>query len=224
MRIRSSERDYYDIGSSWDHDPEPLYERARHRTELICQQGRWRVVEGADRAAEEVLGRLDDALDVLARTVPYELLLVGFAGCGHGAIVEDGVVLWCTERFDAARERLSPWARERLASVDPAPVAAAARMLDGPEAHRLLDCPILAIHLHNRRRCDLERDPLLEPLGFATVVDPYQAWQRLDAFLGNELARQRDPPSAIDDTLRRDLHGFDERSFRRDPGGPSRKR
>lgn len=61
--------------------------------------------------------------------------------------------------------------------------------------------------------------PDLKALGLHRLWDPYETWQAVEGYLGNEMARQFDPASARTDELARDYHGFDEWSFKnRAPG------
>ena len=60
-------------------------------------------------------------------------------------------------------------------------------------------------------------NPRLADLDFARIIPPFDAYQKLESYLFNELARQNDPPMEISDTIRRDSHGFDQYSFRKEP-------
>jgi len=62
-------------------------------------------------------------------------------------------------------------------------------------------------------RCTL--NPYLKADQFQKVKDPTEAFQEISMYLGNELARQRDPTSTISDEIMRDKKGFDKWSFRR---------
>ena len=72
-------------------------------------------------------------------------------------------------------------------------------------------------HEPERFRVRITLNPNLGELGFAGIVPVYEAYQKLESFLFNELAEQNDPPVEISDTIRRDNHGFDKYSFRKDP-------
>lgn len=61
----------------------------------------------------------------------------------------------------------------------------------------------------------------LKDLNFASVFDPFSAFQEISAYVGNELAHQPDPQPRLTDETKRDLHGFDEWSFK-NPGKKSR--
>lgn len=72
-------------------------------------------------------------------------------------------------------------------------------------------------HKDVREVVEISTNPPLGKLGFASVIPPFDAFQKLESYLFNELAEQRDPPVNISDEVRRDSHGFDKFSFRKDP-------
>ncbi len=90
-------------------------------------------------------------------------------------------------------------------------------------------CPILLMdiqeqplgpvreHEPERFRVRFTLNPRLADLDFALIIPPFEAFQRLEGYLFNELAEQNDPPVEISDTVRRDSHGFDKYSFRKEP-------
>ena len=92
-----------------------------------------------------------------------------------------------------------------------------------------LRCPIVLLdmqeqplgpvreHEPERYRVRFTLNPCLAELGFERVIPPFDAYQKLESYLFNELAEQNDPPVEISDDIRRDSHGFDKHSFRKDP-------
>jgi len=54
----------------------------------------------------------------------------------------------------------------------------------------------------------------LKRFGFASVVDPWQAYQQIDMWLGSQLARDEDNMVRLDDKELIQKHGFDKTSFR----------
>jgi hypothetical protein len=68
------------------------------------------------------------------------------------------------------------------------------------------------------------RNPNLGELGFASILDPYTAFQELSMFVGGVLTQQTMPPQVTDDVVLRDKKGFDDRSFKRDSPGKKAKR
>jgi hypothetical protein len=64
----------------------------------------------------------------------------------------------------------------------------------------------------------LIRNPRLADLNFASVIDPWTAYQELSMFLGSALAEQRDPNENISDADRAAMHGFGHKyAFRKEP-------
>lgn len=54
----------------------------------------------------------------------------------------------------------------------------------------------------------------LKNIGFARVIDPWQAYQQIDMWVGSELARDEDNMVKLDDKELIQKHGFDQKSFR----------
>ena len=67
-------------------------------------------------------------------------------------------------------------------------------------------------------------NPPLKPLGFQAEVDTWATFQELDMFLGNNMARQVDPPAPISDELKAHSKGFDKHSFRTHSPGDRKAR
>ena len=71
-------------------------------------------------------------------------------------------------------------------------------------------------HEPERYRVRFTLNPRLAELGFERIVPLFDAYQKLEGYLFNELAEQNDPPVEISDDIRRDSHGFDRHSFRKE--------
>lgn len=88
----------------------------------------------------------------------------------------------------------------------------------GPELFRRFDAPVVVAS------CDMNRwnnpevivNPRLAEFDFASVVHPFEAFQAIEQFLGNELARQSDPIVEVPDEIKAESHGSNKASFRRD--------
>lgn len=63
----------------------------------------------------------------------------------------------------------------------------------------------------------IEVNPCLAEVAFYKVMDPWQAFQELEMFLGGIAAPENRPPVAISDKDRIAQHGFDKMSFRKAP-------
>lgn len=55
----------------------------------------------------------------------------------------------------------------------------------------------------------------LNQYNFISQIDPYTAYQEISMFLGNNLVKQIDPSVNFSDDLKRDIHGFNSWSFRK---------
>lgn len=58
-------------------------------------------------------------------------------------------------------------------------------------------------------------NPRLNEYNFITQVDPIAAFQELAMFVGNNLVDQKDPNPKLSDDIKRDIHGFNSWSFRK---------
>jgi hypothetical protein len=239
MRIIGPGRDYYDVGSSWDNAPKPVFERVPWTATLIERKG-WSVSEGDPRG--EVLAPWLARWVVAGWRRPWweefvDPVLVGFCGAVRRVWIYEGRPLIHPHEVDRvlSRDRGVAEACRWRGDVptlhdDPElrPDVEGPNDLSAPaertaELFRALDTPIFTVRVTGRSAA-LTANASLQALDIQRLLDPWTAWQRLDVYLSNDLAKQVDPPDAIDDTLRRDIHGFDGGSFRRGPGGPSRKR
>lgn len=79
-----------------------------------------------------------------------------------------------------------------------------------------LDSPVLAVV-----GSQLIVNPCLADVHFQKVKSPFEAWQEIEMFMTNDLAKQVDP-APLSDKLRAAAHGFDKHSFRKDTP-PKRK-
>jgi hypothetical protein len=61
-------------------------------------------------------------------------------------------------------------------------------------------------------------NPRLKDFGFASVVNPYDAFQRIAGYISGVLGASMEAPDITDDDVIRDKKGFDERSFRQEKG------
>jgi len=74
-----------------------------------------------------------------------------------------------------------------------------------------------------RQHVEFVINPCLKDLEFFKMFDAFTANQMIQQYIMNDLAKQ-DDPEPLDDKYRVLAHGMDETSFRRDKGGPTRKR
>jgi len=75
------------------------------------------------------------------------------------------------------------------------------------------EAPIILIYDKSKSKIIL--NPILRDLNFASIIDPYTAFQELSMFIGSNLVKQVDPSENFSDNMKRDIAGFDEWSFRK---------
>lgn len=83
--------------------------------------------------------------------------------------------------------------------------------------------PVFSVCFNYYRETFFEYNPCLKDLGFYRVVQPYNAYQELSAFISS-FAKAEKPMPVIPDDLKAESKGFDAFSFRKGAGvGPKRK-
>ena len=170
-------------------------------------------------------------------TDDYRRSLLLFCGEFYPFIRLPEKVCWTFEEFaQAARLAERPYSKKGFSNTQKEVYACAQAMFSQdtilPRFRTLnlrLKCPILLmdiqeqplgpirVHEAGRFRVRFTLNPCLAELDFARVIPPFDAFQKLEGYLFNELAEQNDPPMAISDIVRRDSHGFDKYSFRKEP-------
>lgn len=87
------------------------------------------------------------------------------------------------------------------------------------ESHQVLRSPVYMVIEGNSvmRNDQLIVNPILKDFGFASMVDPYTAFQELSMYVGGVLTSQMNPDIDRSDDLIRHQKGFDKWSFRK-PG------
>ena len=82
------------------------------------------------------------------------------------------------------------------------------------EIFRNFNSPILCIRYTDHCKVKIIINPRLSKYNFQSQMDPYQVYQEIEMYLGNNLVDQKDPNPKISDELRRDSAGFNEWSFK----------
>jgi hypothetical protein len=88
-----------------------------------------------------------------------------------------------------------------------------------------LDVPVFVCKTagYVRNTIELKVNPRLKPWEFFKVFDPFAACGAIQMFLQNDLVKEN-PVEPVLDKYKIKAHSMDHTSFRRDPGGPTRKR
>lgn len=91
-------------------------------------------------------------------------------------------------------------------------------------------CPVFVAHREPKPNhgwlyhCKVTLNPMLKDYEFQRIVDPYQAFQRIHAYLSGVLGREEMKMPEISDEMRAEIHGFNAESFRAPKGTrPNRK-
>lgn len=96
---------------------------------------------------------------------------------------------------------------------------------DFHDVHHSFECPVI---MWKRSPRDKEETVILNPnlgrLHFFKVVDPFTTFQEISSYIGGVLGGHSPKTVEISDQDRLEMHGFNERSFRKDPGQKKRKR
>jgi hypothetical protein len=74
------------------------------------------------------------------------------------------------------------------------------------------------------RKRKMVLNPVLKDINFMKVKDPYTAFQEIHGFLSGVLGVGEPMTAEVGNDDRVSQHGFDKRSFRKEPGGKKRKR
>ena len=172
----------------------------------------------------------------------YRRSLLLFCGQFFPLVRVGETVCWTFEEFEASADLPNrPYATTGFLRKKDEVYAKARKMfsLDNmPTRYATLNlryrCPVLLLdiqeqdlgpvreHEKERFRVRVTLNPRLYELGFPKMLSVPDAFQRLEMYLFNELAEQKDPPVAIGDDIRLAAHGFDSHSFRKEKS-PKRK-
>lgn len=80
-----------------------------------------------------------------------------------------------------------------------------------------LGTPIFIIEYYDHK-VQLNINPKLKDYGIPSLYDPWSIYQKLEQYLSNELVDLKFPPFSMSDELKRDAHGFDVTSFKKEKG------
>lgn len=244
MKIVSSFRDYYDNAVGYDSDHTRIY--VRDTTRVDYKKGR----ENGIKKVAEFLEEVSQLQETFRMEDQIEHRIIGFCGKLHLMHSFQEVHYLSSEydqccesylaiaRADPANRILissSRYMRKRFRWPDEngrksyrecLKMHAGLMMSDQPFLE--LDAPCFMMCLnrerHRKAAAEMTINPQLRDLRFQRVLDPYRAYQEIDMYIGNQLAKQNDPPSEFTDALKAHAYGFDEWSFRNYSPGPRKTR
>jgi hypothetical protein len=82
---------------------------------------------------------------------------------------------------------------------------------------RKIVCVVIEETDNHRKFYSVIKDPNLSRYNFATIVDPYTAWQEIDMFVSGIASQAENQMATVAEEHRISQHGFDKWSFRRLP-------
>jgi hypothetical protein len=177
----------------------------------------------------------------------FRPMVVWFAGVRHACVKVEGIrkpsnapVTWCAWSADELRDFLGSVGSSLSVTAWPGNDLAASNIDEwfensGSQSERewLLTSGVAisisdglgSVHghraWHDTRRWKIDTDGLKD-LGFARVLSPWEAFQQLEMWVGGIIARPGNPTvDIVSDKVRRDKHGFDDRSFKKEKAAAS---
>jgi len=234
MKIVSKFHDYYD-GASGLYDPVPLYVRETKKEHLKDMN-------------RDVVGALQEAVD-LQNDMPTlfgsGIGIIFFCGQSYPFYFIFDEYYYSIERIISLHETMEKEAigiekkefSNTLIRLNKEKVSSFGRVTDWlskgswkqsvPEGRRIhenafikLGAPVFVIFKGWHENIQVITNPMLKDYGFASLVDPYTAYQEISMYLGNQMAIQMNPNVKRTDNDIRDSKGFDNWSFRRHKKDP----
>jgi hypothetical protein len=216
MRIFSNFHDYYDIGLSYGIDPKCVYNRKTE--EIALPEELTKKVRNNDRGLFTNNGKGRSLLK-------SDIIL--FCGTAYPYIYMDNV-LYPTHSTDINRHIYSyehfkeicrgfnlhipkhRYSMSFLAGYENQYDRFFNKEISSElivEIHKRVKSPVISVK-------DSTKDAMLRNIEFASVIDPYTAFQELSMFLTNVIGIQENPIVEVSNKTKIDKHGFDKQSFR----------
>ena len=233
MRIISKFRDYYDIGSSVGVDMQNVYHRVTKKIPMIGKFPKSVPGSGYENnnyMAGAILGFCGKRYAMVSvsphiRDVSEDRFVL-FANPNNALnYVIDGIRKQMTyvnkviiqrvvDQFNEDKKAF--WAREAATVHSFKRFAEETENFPDNELFHRIKAPIyLALYGCTGPCKNLIVNPQLKPMGFASVVDPFTAFQEVSMFMGGVLGRQENAPQITDDVVLLESKGFDKKtSFR----------
>lgn len=227
MRIISDFNDYYDIGVSYGVDPNIVYERKeRELTEKEVKQlfnfpeyERLRFRDVVNKIVGKEVGRLFQQFRFLE--------IVGFCGKWY-------FTWWDTERespgcfpsgplvtkyhwywSDALEDKINKDRYTHKEDVSAIKELMRSSPYEGMDLFVTLGVPSIHIFSNGCNEIKITTNPILKNLSFASVVDPWTAFQEVDMFVSGILGQPQPNTVDVNDETLRDAKGFDNMSFKK---------
>lgn len=191
MRIVSKFRDYYDIGLGLGYDSHVDYIRTPR--EVLFKEGA--------SPEKEFFGKLNFHRHSQRSSALLEHVIIGFCGEFYPLIIATksyGQKRYCYSLEELASViEISRWSRYRE-------FYETVKALKNDELFITNHSPIVIVELGAKATWN----GFLRPYGFMRMIDPWQAFQKIEMFLGNMAAPQKPIPKQSD-IEKVKSHGFD---------------
>ncbi len=200
MRIVSRFHDYYDIGLNLGYDSHVDFIRTKREVELT-----------EDKALREVFKGIIPLARNWTSGICLEYVVIGFCGAFYPLVIANKFgkdPLYCYSLEELAQViEITRWGKykEFYETV---------KSLKSDELFIANQAPIVIVELTGAQS-KATWNGFLKPYNFVRIIDPFQAFQRIEMFLGNMAAPEK-PIPARTDVEKLQSHGFDKKiSFRK---------
>lgn len=211
MRIISSFRDYYDIATQ-DNSGEIIYVREERTIDkkeipktLISLAEKIPVINGISRGIIGFCGELYPFFAGRSGGEPLDPYVYLFDFASISKILAQAIKDRRWWSFPGTEFSKKTW-NECLHIMHRA---------GGSYFFLQLDTPVFRLDYNLHDSSTLTINPRLNKIGFQRVKNPYDAYQEIEMYLSNDLAKQKDNIPTIPDELKAQAHGFDHWSFRK---------
>lgn len=204
MRIYSNFKDYYDIGLAY-HDDSIVYER---KSQVIERPELEEGLKGIASIARNLKGKYRDELHVyvICDTIHFVRSYYN-SPCKEGRRVS----------FHPYLEDFLEQNFEHFIFIDQKRNDRVYGLIKSMgEFQYEYGAPIIHVKADSfGTYSQIKTNARLADVDFAKVYDPFQMYQKIEMFLANELAQEKNPPIKIEDKYKIQAHGFDKWSFRK---------
>lgn len=223
MRIISPFHDYYDIGMGLGHDEHTVYVRTPVEVEILRGRRKVRTDTPEEKVVKDLVAGLPQTSNF---TSSSSAIVIGFCGKFYPSLVFYPINSGAKPVYCYSLEEVDKYMQGRRKPEQALYFNmriygyryTIKRMFD-----RYAEVDMLEPFIANRSPVIVLKDnkaiwnARLRDYHFERVIDPYQAFQKIDMFLGN-LATPEKPIPPRTDKQKVQSHGMDEWSFRKKSG------
>jgi hypothetical protein len=223
MRIISDFHDYYDIGLQYGIDPKCIYNRKTENIELPDifpsllhggpRNGYCFYKNGKATYYEKIIISFCAEIYTYLYRIDYTTLnhdyiyfptFESFKNDFDSNKLENTKHYWTTGSVDKVERFYNRQLKQHKYSYETRTIPTKERLI---ELHRELKTPIIDI-------ANSRKDPVLKNIRFASLVDPYTAFQELSMFITNTLGIGEPETIEIEDKYKIVKFGYNDKSFK----------